>query len=100
MVTVLKVEFPLFEGLIESGLELGSRWGNRHFSLIFLDLDQLLMRNVVLHRVVDDKFISEFYLLLLIDLLFKVFCLVLVAKVIISVAKVHKNEEYHDASYD
>lgn len=54
MMAVLKIEFPLLESLIEGGLELGSRGWKRHFSLIFLDLDQLLMRNVIFHRVIDD----------------------------------------------
>lgn len=97
---VLDVKLPLFEGLIKGCLKLGSRRRKRHLSLIFLDLYQLLMRNVVLHWITVDKILSEFYLLLLIDPFFQVLCLMLIAKVIVSMAEIHQNKKDHDTSHD
>lgn len=58
------------------------------------------MRKVVLHRVIVVKLLPKFYLILLIHFFLQVFCLMLIGKVIICMAKIHQNEEDHDSSHN
>lgn len=55
----------------------------------------MLMGDIIFKRIIVPL---KFDLILLIDLLFEVFCLMFIEEIVIRVPEIHENQKDHDAS--